>query len=133
VSEFVLDCSMTMAWCFKDEATERTNAVRDQLARDTAMVPRVLWDLEVWNTLLVALRRGRIRALEENVRLLMALPVRRVGAPLERALELGLKHALSSYDALYLGLALREALPLATLDRGLAQAAQAEGLEVLAG
>ena len=29
---FVLDCSVTMAWCFDDEATPYTDGVRDSLA-----------------------------------------------------------------------------------------------------
>ena len=131
MSEFVLDCSMTMTWCFADEATARTDELRDRLLKHAAVVPRVLWDLEVWNALLVAWRRGRIRELEANARSLMALPVRRLSAPLERALELGAKHALSSYDALYLGLALREGLPLACRDGALTRAAFLEGVEVL--
>ena len=27
MSRFVLDCSMTMAWCFEDETDPRTDAV----------------------------------------------------------------------------------------------------------
>ena len=30
--EFVLDCSVTMAWCFDDEATLYTDGVRDCVA-----------------------------------------------------------------------------------------------------
>ena len=36
---FVLDCSVTMAWCFDDEATDDTNGVRDRLADVRAVVP----------------------------------------------------------------------------------------------
>ena len=43
---FVLDCSVTMAWCFDDEATPYTNGVRDSLAAMRAVVPS-LWSLEV--------------------------------------------------------------------------------------
>ncbi len=128
---FVLDCSMSVSWCFEDEATASSRRIRDQLLDDTALVPRVLWDLEVWNVLLVAIRRGRIRSVEENARLLAALPVRRVEAPIERALGLGMKHRISSHDALYLALALQEQLPLATLDQELARAARSETLEIL--
>ncbi len=130
---FVLDSSMTMAWCFKDETTAASAQVRDRLAEETAIVPRILWDLEIWNALLVAHRRGRIRSVSENAVLLAALPVRRIGAPIERVLDLGQKHGLSTYDALYLALALRHGQPLATLDAHLADAARAEGLDVLGG
>ena len=47
-------------------------------------------------------------------------------------LVLARKHRLSSYDAAYLELAMRLQLPLATLDRALAAAGRAEGLDVLA-
>jgi predicted nucleic acid-binding protein len=40
-------------------------------------------------------------------------------------------HALTFYEAAYLELAKREALPLATLDRDLEKAATAEGVALL--
>lgn len=43
------------------------------------------------------------------------------------------RHRLTFYDALYLALALREGLPLATLDRALAGAAQREGVALSIG
>ena len=48
-------------------------------------------------------------------------------------LALAGEHNLSIYDAMYLELALRMQLPLATLDRALAAAAQAAGLDVPGG
>lgn len=128
---FVLDASLTLAWCFHDELSEPVARVRDQLESEEAVAPRVHWDLEIWNGLLMAFRRGRIRSVEENARLIAELPVERLDAPLEQALILAARHQLSSYDALYLGLSLREAVPLATLDVRLATAARREGLDVL--
>ena len=46
-------------------------------------------------------------------------------------LRLARTHRLSVYDASYLELALREAIPLATLDGELASAAIAEGTELV--
>jgi predicted nucleic acid-binding protein len=54
----VIDCSLTMAWYFKDEATPYTNAVRASLATERAVVP-AHWPLEVANVLLMAERRKR--------------------------------------------------------------------------
>ena len=54
----VIDCSVTMAWYFKDEATPYTNAVRDAMATERAVVP-ALWSLEVANVLLTGERRNR--------------------------------------------------------------------------
>lgn len=47
------------------------------------------------------------------------------------ALELAQRHRLTVYDALYLHLALAIDAPLATIDRALATAARAEGVEVI--
>lgn len=58
---FVLDCSMTMAWCFDDEATPYTDGVRDSLADVQAVVP-ALWPVEVANATIVGERRGRLDA-----------------------------------------------------------------------
>ena len=49
---FVLDCSVTMAWCFDDEATPYTDGVRDSLADMRAVVPSI-WPLEVANATIV--------------------------------------------------------------------------------
>ncbi len=45
---FVVDASVTLAWCFEDEATPKTEAILDRLSDDTAIVPS-LWELEVSN------------------------------------------------------------------------------------
>ncbi len=39
---FVLDCSVTMAWVFPDEATDATDWLRDSLVEDRAFVPSLL-------------------------------------------------------------------------------------------
>ena len=56
---FVLDCSVTMAWCFDDEATPYTDGVRDSLADMRAVVPSI-WPLEVANATIVGERRKRL-------------------------------------------------------------------------
>ncbi len=133
---FVLDCSVTMAWVFPDEASERTDALRESLLTDSAIVP-VLWSVEVANVLLVAARRGRITEADwPHIRgSLDALPIdvdtASTSAVLDRALPVASEHGLSVYDALYLELALRFNAPLATLDKKLAAAAAAAGVEVL--
>ena len=98
-----------------------------------ALVPQ-LWHLEVRNALLVAERRGRIRAdeVEERLRCLLELPVKTDTEPnLETAFALARGRHLSFYDALYLELALRCGGALATLDAALARAAVAEGLSLV--
>ncbi len=127
---------MTMAWLFQDEATKRTDALRDSLITGTAMVPG-LWPIEVANVLLVATRRGRIKAEDWNriTSDLSMLPIeidpQTMEQALPEALPLAHRYGLSVYDAVYLELALRLDLPLATLDRRLIDTCQAAGLEVL--
>jgi predicted nucleic acid-binding protein len=48
---------------------------------------------------------------------------------LTETLRLARRHGLSSYDASYLELALRNGLPLATLDERLGKAARAAGVK----
>ena len=50
---FVLDCSVTMAWVFLDEATDATEWLRDSLVEGRAFVPS-LWPVEVGSVLLTA-------------------------------------------------------------------------------
>jgi predicted nucleic acid-binding protein len=86
------------------------------------------------NLMLLAHRRGRLsRAkLREVIAELGAVPVRDCGpGDDDEIVDLAMKHDLTAYDAAYLGLALRERLPLATLDRKLATAARAENVLVL--
>ena len=131
---FVLDCSVTLAWLFPDEATEATDRLRDSLVEGRAFAP-ALWPIEVANVLLVATRRGRVDPdeWEQIYTNLEALPIEIDPLSTSRvwgtALQLANAHRLSIDDAMYLELALRMRLPLATLDRALGEAAQSEGLE----
>lgn len=129
---FVLDCSVAMAWVFRDEATDATDRLRDMLGENRALVP-ALWPTETANALLAATRRKRIER-EEWPRLRMqlnALPIDVDAVSTARTwgpvLDLAAVHGLTVYDATYLELVMRSGLPLATLDRALRIAAQAEG------
>ena len=133
---FVLDCSVTMAWCFEDERTAATDALLDKLVAEGAEAPSI-WPLEVTNVLIGAARRNRISPAAANVaaQRIAALPVlidlegsRRAWDSL---LQLAVRYGLTSYDTCYLELALRKALPLATLDKALQRAATEAGVVVL--
>lgn len=131
---FVLDTSLTVAWCFEDEVTPESEALLDRLSDEEAVVP-ALWTYEVSSVLLVAERRGRITEAQTArfLGVLGALPIIVDPAdpdPLE-LVHLGRRHALSSYDAAYLSLAERRALPLATRDRDLTSACRVAGVELL--
>ena len=133
---FVIDTSTVMAWCFEDETSQEADAVLDELRMSEALVPAV-WPLEVANVLLVAERRGRLERAETAhfLSLLSSLPIAVESAPPTRALGEVLALArdmdLSSYDAAYLDLAMREGIPLATLDERLRTAADRVGIPVM--
>ena len=68
----------------------------------------------------------------ERIRALRELPLGTDTAPdLDVALALARAHELSFYDAIYLELAQRSELPLATLDTRLAKAATMEGVPLV--
>src|SRR5437879_5871951 len=129
----VIDCSLTMAWFFKDEATPYTNAVRASFASERAVVPS-LWPLEVANVLLMGERRKRSTQAKTAkwLRFLSALPIavepETPRFAFDPFLALARSHKLTAYDAAYLELAIRRGLPLATLDHDLEKAAKALGV-----
>ena len=130
---FVLDASVTASWCFEDEEASVADAAMDRLPEDHAVVP-ALWWFEIRNILVVNERRGRIESADSDVFLndLARLPIRIESDSNERlVVALARTHRLTAYDAAYLDLAVRLTAPIATLDRALADAARAEGLELV--
>jgi predicted nucleic acid-binding protein len=132
----VIDASLTMAWCFEDEATVGADTVLDRLIHDEAVVPG-LWELEVTNVLLVAERRARITEAQvaRFLGLLAELPIRVDNSPTDitALLSAGRRHGLNAYDAAYLVLAESLDVPLATLDAELAAASRNAGVDLLIG
>ncbi len=136
---FVLDASVTLAWCFDyedsdsdDEDSDYADRVLHRLHGSEAFVTH-LWGLEVANGLLVAERRGRIAPTEiaRLQALLLSLPIAVDPVARRRAFAsvhpVARSHGLSAYDASYLELAVRRGMPIATLDASLGRAAGAEG------
>jgi predicted nucleic acid-binding protein len=137
MTPLVVDCSVTMAWCFEDECDELADAVLDRLADGEAWVPS-LWPLEVANVLVAAERRRRLTAADSArfIELLMGLPIVVDDRSHERALSQVLAAArqlgISVYDASYLELAMRLGATLATRDTQLSAAAASAGVPVFA-
>ena len=133
---FVVDCSIAMAWLFNDEATPKTEALLNRLATETALVP-AWWFIEITNVLAMAERKGRIKSTESDAFIanLSKLGIERDDEAPDRAfthlLALCRGHRLTSYDAIYLDLAVRRNLPLATLDDALRTAAHKVGVGLL--
>jgi predicted nucleic acid-binding protein len=99
-----------------------------------AVVP-ALWHLEMASGLAVAERRGSVsvadagQALTDIERLLgQVIETDPALVPVRQALTTARAYQLSAYDAVYLDLARRQHLPLATLDEGLRKAAAHAGV-----
>lgn len=105
--------------------------------RDSALHVPSLWTWEILNTVGVVIKRRRISADRgrEFMAQLAMLNFRIDPAPpiseFPRLHTLATLHGLTAYDASYLDLAIRLALPLATLDADLGRACRSEGIPTL--
>ena len=129
---FVLDNSVAMRWLLESEnASDQKYAetVLKSMTEADALVPN-LWHLEAANVLLGAEKRSEINAgvIERFIAQLENLPIHvdplTAHQSFNRILALSRIYNLSSYDAAYLELSIREGLPLATLDKDLKKAAK---------
>jgi len=133
---FVLDSSVTLSWYFEDQATAATIALLDAVTENGAVVPP-LWRLEVLNGLQSALRREKIDRAYRDASLndLALLPITidtETEAHLgDRILGLADRFDLTIYYAVFLELAERRELPLASLDLKLRSAAEVIGIRLL--
>jgi len=132
----VLDSSATLAWIYPDEASNETRQIFQNVEASGAWVPS-LWRLEIANSLQIGIRRGRIDAARRDSILadLSALDIS-VDPDTDKVawtstLHLADQFRLTLYDAAYLELARRRALPLATLDKALRDSAVALQIAVV--
>ncbi len=128
-NKFVIDNSIVMTWCFSDEPSKYADVVLDSLNKYEALVPAI-WPLEVGNVVLVAERRKRLTE-ADGIRfldLINELPITVQQETPDRMLKeifaLARECSISSYDASYLDLAMRNGVPIATQDSGLKKAAK---------
>ena len=127
--DFVLDCSVTMAWCFEDESNDYADNILERLKKGKAIVPSI-WSLEVANVLLLSKKHNRISEIETSsfIDALSELPIIVEQSTVLRAMHsifvLAGQLDLTIYDAAYLELAIREKIPLLTLDKQLIRAAK---------
>jgi predicted nucleic acid-binding protein len=135
IEQFVVDNSVVISWCFKDETNNYADTVLDRLTELVAVVPSI-WPLEVVNVLLVAERQKRLSE-SDSIRFLTLLSQLPIFVEYERSemmkelLALARSHNLSSYDASYLDLAMRKGVPIATLDNKLIEAAKRIDVPIL--
>ncbi len=133
---FVLDASMALAWHFADEESSRTLAI--ELLTDTAavLVPSH-WFAEVTNTLVMGERRKRATLadtaafIERLGKLVIVVDEIAPERHWTHILPLARAHGLTVYDTLYLELAERRGLPLASLDEELNTAARRVGIALV--
>ncbi|MGK0442409.1 MAG: putative nucleic acid-binding protein [Pseudohongiellaceae bacterium] len=138
MSAFVLDNSIAMRWLLEsNKAVDQRYAesVLTSLTDAEAYVPN-LWHLESVNVLLGAEKRGELipAEVERFISQLENMPITvdtlTSNQAFSRTLALAKAYKLSSYDAAYLELAVREGLPLATLDKSLLSAAKKAEVEI---
>ncbi len=140
MKRFVLDASVALRWFLDNPVPAYAAWVRKAMLRGAQARVPVLWHIEMANGLAVAERRGVLQAPEVEDSLLdieemlagsidddeIVLGARQVLAPAR-------SFRLTAYDAVYLDLAQREGLPLATLDEALRSAARRAGVTVFDG
>ena len=135
---FVLDSSVTLAWIYAEETTPAIQELLLRVKAKGAWVPS-LWKLEVANILEMGVRRQRYdRVIRDRTLADLAQLAIRIDSETDRrawgaTLHLAEQYRLTLYDAAYLELAVRRALPLATLDLDLRQAAGRQGVVLLGG
>jgi predicted nucleic acid-binding protein len=136
VERLILDCSVMMAWALSEKEGAWMDRVVQQMLSQGVSVP-AMWSLEVVNVALDAVKKGRMTERHFQVLLteIQSFPITVDRFTHERALSriavLAKRHGLTSYDAAYLELAIRQDGVLATLDQSLAKAARAEGILVV--
>ena len=138
MTEFVLDHSVAMRWLIESKKKADQNyaeAVLKTMVDTDSIIPD-LWHLEAANVLLGLEKHGDATTgeIERFISQLENLPIRidplTADQSLKRTLVLAKAYKLSSYDAAYLELAIRESVPLATLDKALLRAARNAGVDI---
>ena len=134
---FVVDASVGVSWAVYSQSNPATTMLLEEVAAGKPFAVPGLWMFEVANALLVLMRRKKIQpqqcALARGA-LSRLHPVVDDDGPrlaLHRIWEFADEFALSIYDAVYLELAQRKALPLASRDSGLRKAAAKCGVPLL--
>lgn len=134
---FVVDASVGVSWAVPSQSSPAAAMLLEEVASGKPFVAPGLWMFEVANALLVLMRRKKIQR-QQCTRARGALsrlhPVIDDDGPrlaLHRIWEFADEYALSIYDAVYLELAQRKGLPLASRDEGLCGAAAKCGIPLL--
>jgi len=136
---FVLDASVALAWVVDNPVPPYAAKISELMASGKKAVVPSLWALEMANGLLMAERRGKLTAAEVDHGLRQLEVVVAGGIEIDTAGVSTIReafipayaHQLTAYDAVYLELARRQGLPLATLDKSLRAAAVKAGIRAM--
>ena len=138
MTRFVLDASVALAWVVDRNPDPYAAIVQQRLQAGERVIVPTLWQLEVTNVLTMVHRRGVLSAVEVEEGLLYfesflaaQAEIISVYPGMREVLRLAGELGLTSYDALYVDLARREGLSLATLDKSLRSAAAKAGVAFL--
>ena len=131
MKSYVLDASVAGAWLFEEQQTKSAIQFRNQALGAIAIVPQ-LFRYEISNLILNNTRKNEIDARAMAFKFIESISVTMdFKTPLYLDLvDLASEAQLSVYDAIYLELAIRYEVPLATYDKKLAKAAKKFGIEV---
>jgi predicted nucleic acid-binding protein len=135
LSRFVLDTSISLAWFLDRPVARLAVQVWNSLRQGSRGVVPPLWILEMANGFATAERRGALarpdidRCLTDiDVLLASSVDYSTSVISLRQAFAAASGSHLTAYDAIYLETARTEHLPIATLDRALADAAAKAGI-----
>jgi predicted nucleic acid-binding protein len=132
-----LDASVALAWVLDKPVADYAIAVKTKLRSGQRGVVPALWHLEIANGLASAERRRDLSASDitaalDQLELAAATKLDTETALISsrETLSIARSFQLTAYDAVYIWLAQRENLPLATLDRALRNAARKAAVAV---
>jgi predicted nucleic acid-binding protein len=138
LTSFVLDASVALRWFLDHPMPPYSNRVKQFFLKGVRAVVPALWHLEMSNGLVVAERRSILTAADIDQAVIdieqiaaASMDVDGSVVSAKQALATARAFQLSAYDAVYLDLARRERLPLATLDDRLRAAAARAGVQLL--
>jgi predicted nucleic acid-binding protein len=132
----VLDSSAAPGWIYVDKAGAAARRIFALVEASGAWVPAI-WRLEVGNSLQIGVRRGRIdaafrdAAIHDLSLLDLSVDPDTDAQAWSSTLRLAERFGLTTYDAAYLELAQRRALPLGSLDQPLCLAAGTLGVALI--
>ena len=138
IRRFLLDASIALAWTLDNPIPQFAADVKQELLGGSRAIVPALWHLEIANGLAMAERRRDLSRTDSESALFVIQGIATQSIETDttlvsasEALATARTFELTAYDAVYLEIARRDSLPLATLDKGLRVAAVKAGVALL--